>query len=558
MQSGFFSDQSSNQNSNNAKAKYENNFSAKDATVIAAIELPIDHPKFNNTYGNLSAEKKIEFVRARIIETMQYVKAKQPSAKHVVVALREYCITDGPNARSISVESEEALKKMLLEVTEVYPELTVVAGTVLVRKTIPGKSIETIERYYDQHKELIEAEKKCIGISLTEQQQVLICAANPNDSLVKVKNISLIAHKKKLKKHGKAMPSNESNEDQYYPKAIFQPAKNNNLSSLITFENEIDFPDMIAIDICRDHIYGRAQREALKQNILPFLHLVLAYSGALKADHLTGTAGNLFIDNTKDSTLLVGGINGENKNVILFRYHVLNDEKTMEGPIAAIPFLEFKLQSILKEATRRGPQYESKTKTINTFSEEVNRLINQNLIIVENIISQAQYNNTTELLKLFDLLHKYYESIQTQINNSKPKALPMPSYKDLTFDQIKEISISSLNRFRSFDIKKAVEQETVYTGVLDVLTQLLQAIVPAIIKDNAHKTFLEKKLNNSILESSLSNVELFLALGADPLIDVTGEDVGQTALFYAEALFPEARDKILETLEKRANIKPTP
>src|SRR5437660_879265 len=84
-------------------------------------------------YIELPAAKKIEYIKNRIINICIQLEKTEPYSKWYIV-WREHGITS-ETGQSVTTKIKHLLKAMIQELTQQYPALTILSGTILKRKT---------------------------------------------------------------------------------------------------------------------------------------------------------------------------------------------------------------------------------------------------------------------------------------------------------------------------------------------------------------------------------------------------------------------------------------
>jgi hypothetical protein len=253
----------------------------KPSVAFVAIDICSDDDNFRQ-YKLQSASKKIDQIRNRIVAMCKTLKEKElkhelKSNSMWIVAWREYGITEA-DSRVITPETKLLFKKVMQELTDQYPQLTIIAGTVATQKMI-DKSIAQakIDSIKDRYAEIDKISREEIRIkSSNEVKHHLDKVLTVEDSAIEqgfevIRNTCFIFPGNY--KRSKIAPFQEVNNSEL-PNSVFYPGRfENNIFSLPRPGSHDVFT--VGIEICREHHFNTLATASAEQ---PFLHLVLSDS----------------------------------------------------------------------------------------------------------------------------------------------------------------------------------------------------------------------------------------------------------------------------------------
>lgn len=275
--------------------------SASQEIVIIPFMLDTD-----NHYEAFTADEKINLLATRISEVCEILKKQKPNATWIM-GWREYGIRD-VGKRSISDETRIILKETMKAISRTYPNLIIVAGTVLTRKEKKISDLPKILRYYD---DLNWVETKEKSQSDVKERQHL---AFHRDQLTKLQakqldkdqKIMVLANKARIyyrgteKRHGKIAPYNETQGLGEF--AVYQPGKDQNLNPIIKIDDNLS----VAISICREmHPELDLVKKSHKKDETPLLHFVLSYSIPLPLVSVDATNAAIHLDRCYDPLFVI-------------------------------------------------------------------------------------------------------------------------------------------------------------------------------------------------------------------------------------------------------------
>lgn len=300
-------------------------------TIVVAIDLSRWDNQINE-YANLSTFNQIDLLELHIKKIYESIRKTDPDSK-IVIAWREYGITgqgmDLEN-RPISTKAKDYLKEKMSALCQELPNLTIVSGTVAVRKAVNFEKLKTVHGYYKNHewieqiensnpknrdKHLTSWHKNAIDKVLNERLE----EADPEANVIR--NVCYIFNGKKILRHDKKAPMDETTKHEF-----FQPAKGRNFQSIF----EID-GDLIGVEICREHALGALQKEAFEsKSKKPLLHFIVSDSIKTDLDKLHGAYAVHLDSMDHPKLILLQGHAEANVEVELYNYNILDPKAESE------------------------------------------------------------------------------------------------------------------------------------------------------------------------------------------------------------------------------------
>lgn len=324
--------------------------------VIVSLDAHLsneDKGKAFETFKQLPVQDKIALIQRTIEDDYPIIKEKNPDAKTIVFVAREYTI-QGVDRRSISVEEKKALHAAMCDVTKDKPEVVLIPGPVLIRKTMKSDDQKKLQSYiqphrwikenpYEDNKEgIYHAEKELLGFfSTVEKYKTTAYVYAQGEIVGRVGKIAV------------------RNESQFEPKkGVTQLAKGKSLGRLVKLENGL----VLGFDICNDHNYGIVAKESKPVDI----HFVLADSNFTILKFLVGRLFSVHVDSIYRSDVFLPK---ESKgSPVLYRQNILKQGNLIQG-IPIYP-LQFFVNNLEKQVNQKFPMKS------NTVSGEVSGIAN--------------------------------------------------------------------------------------------------------------------------------------------------------------------------------------
>lgn len=131
--------------------------------IVVALDINKQDNLFSS-FQELAPNVQLKMLLMAIEQVAKELSVTQPNAKWIV-AWREYGITgmmgprsSGETCRSISKEIKDNLKNELTQLTAKYPQLTIVAGSVLKRRPKKVEALDKIKDFYKSQKPIRDKE----------------------------------------------------------------------------------------------------------------------------------------------------------------------------------------------------------------------------------------------------------------------------------------------------------------------------------------------------------------------------------------------------------------
>lgn len=339
--------------------------------VIVALNINRQDEDFS-TFDQWPAIKKLEWLENRVIAICEDLKIKAPEAAWII-CWREYGMTNGPDKRAVSSDIKTIFKKKMLNLTQQYPNVIIVAGTLSTAKHYEAKNekkLDSIKAYYAEHGWIKEEELK---VNLEKQQQISIQEKKitelkttlPEAGFDVVRNTCYVFSGGFIWRHDKMAPMEETNENCHLQNSIFQPAGSiRNLNSLYAMRHPIKWKHSIIfqVEICREHEFGVLKKTGGSK---PLIHFILSDSTDLKLEHIHGEY-TVQLDSMYKPRLILSSDEKWNEIPIHFyQSNLIKDEYTLSGPLQ--------------------PVYPFEKKVLNAFDSIIPLLSGNKLKIMEHI-----------------------------------------------------------------------------------------------------------------------------------------------------------------------------
>lgn len=320
---------------------------------IALVVFDIDSDK---SFKKLKAVEKIELIKNRLHETCRILQKQNPRATWIV-SWREYGIRER-NTNSISNKIKNKFKKNMLSISKQYPNLIIIAGTVLVRKKRNVSHLEKIKDYYSKLQWADDIEKEENDHEFKQhKKQIEILSKKINEE--KLKKIRVTSNKARVyyhgieKRHGKTTPFDENRN---ISDAIYQPGKDKNLDPVIVID---EWPHYfsIGIDICREHLnmfqYLKYTVENENDGQKPLLHFIISATIDLDLKSVCAKLGAVHVDSKHSPKLVLSrGYLKQNIAISLYQCHVMTPIKNLIDPITPEYPIQYKLLDQIEELIR--------------------------------------------------------------------------------------------------------------------------------------------------------------------------------------------------------------
>jgi hypothetical protein len=299
--------------------------------IVVSLDINRHHNNYYH-YFQLPALEKIRLIKERITAICEQLKDNETyKNKKWIVAWREHGISES-KSKEISNHTKRIFKDVMSSLTQTYPNLTIIGGTVKTRKTTSLIKSKDILSYYDQLKYTDEEEKKFPNNSAQRQIQLhkkhteqLVSKIPSIDLATKIdviRNTCYIFEGKTIKRHDKMAPFKEINFQNEFE--IFKPGGKigKNISHLVTLKDPSNDQDFnIAIEICREHLHSLVKKYQEKSKINPLLHFVMSDHIPI-AYHKLNTNYIIYLDSLEKQRLILMENIPESKQEVVF---LMND-----------------------------------------------------------------------------------------------------------------------------------------------------------------------------------------------------------------------------------------
>ncbi|MHB1949765.1 MAG: hypothetical protein ACYCQI_16830 [Gammaproteobacteria bacterium] len=325
----------------------------QDRTIVVALDMMKDDPDF----VKLGAKQQIDLLSSKIAELYKELHAKDPKAM-IIIAWPENGICE-PNSKFVDISVKDYLQAKMSALTTEMPYLTVVAGSLSVKRPLmqtehkvasaEDKLKKHISRYTHDFVVRAEAEEGKV-ISQTPSQvdlhkrfarKLLEPRARIDEAIV-ISNTSYIFQSEnkegkqvpKIIKYRKMIPFYDIKS----PSEVFRPGSATTGGSLVTLHHpESGKPFKIMIDICYEHAFSKLKDVSEK----PLLQLILANSISVDPTQILGQ--HVILVDTKRNPCHID-MNPESKaSGIEVHKAKLSSKAVAEGPLPPFYPLECKL-----------------------------------------------------------------------------------------------------------------------------------------------------------------------------------------------------------------------
>lgn len=293
-------------------------------TAIVALDINSEDPNFES-YNKKSADEKINFIANRIEKICEELNKKEPDSQWIV-AWREYGITEA-DSKFISNESKKLLKEKMTALTEKFPKLTILSGTVATNKYVNEEKYQTkvssLEQQYKKSEwidqEETKKEKKEEGTSDPQfslhRDLIKKKYKKASEGTNIVRNTSYIFSSGKcIARHDKTSPYYETSDSTEWHKRLnpFKRYKTMVKNTLFQAGNKQENPshivlssgDVLGLELCREHFLGVLKKNNQEQLIKTDFHFVLGYQIEVQLDKIQADYFVL-LDNTIKPQLII-------------------------------------------------------------------------------------------------------------------------------------------------------------------------------------------------------------------------------------------------------------
>lgn len=312
--------------------------SSRNLQEIVVIALQIN----NKEYWKLEPKEQIKLLSDRVHEIAGLL-TKQKKDATWIITWQECGIRDN-NSVSVSEEVKNLFKEEFKKISTIYPNLIVIAGTLLTKKSIEKDNLKKIAEYYKPLKWIEDIDKDYLMRPLYFEKRHLKRLQASESPLFAITNTARIYQNGEQKCHGKITPYYEERDDV----TVFQPGKEQNLSPVISIDHL-----NIGIEICREHLL---KYSVLKKHVNEFkvtppqLHFILSDTIPLHLKPICAEHYVLHIDSKSETPPIITRGQKKNKmNLVFYRCDALQPIMKLLEPIAPIYPMQYRLLDLLEE-----------------------------------------------------------------------------------------------------------------------------------------------------------------------------------------------------------------
>lgn len=306
----------------------------------------------------LSAKEKIQLVEDHIHAICIELQTKEPDAMWIV-SWQEYGITEKGAAKGLPREVKTLLKEKMQALTEQYPQLTIIAGTVSTKTHVQDEAkLKRINTYYENHpwveeKEIRELKRKRVEIEKNRVKTALASYATHPQGFDVLRNTSFVFNGKSIWRHDKMTPVDEQTYQDR--KALFQTGnkKNPRNDSCVTIAHPITGEAVtLGVEICNEHTLAVLKETAAQK---PYFHFVMSDSVGLKLDNLYGDYALQLDSRYKPRVILSHPDHAESAPVHLYQNNI-DQPPSLIGPLQPIYPFVYQVRDKLDEMISAVPE----------------------------------------------------------------------------------------------------------------------------------------------------------------------------------------------------------
>ena len=281
---------------------------------------------------------------------------------------------DGFFGFSATTEVRELFKARLNILAQQYPNLTIIAGTLLTKNFSESlDKLDEIETYYKKQAWVKNEEKNVDNkneFGLEENKIALLKKQAPLVEYAFFRNTCYIFHGNEIGMRDKIAPFEETQTS--YSQLIFQPGNKKTISSHFKITHPTTNATIcFGVEICREHLFAVLKRTSKKPCLI---HFLLSDTACLNVHHAHGDYV-LQLDSTYIPKLIyLGNINDANHagpvSIVLYQHNLANpDDNILQGPFEPIYPFEKKVVDVLDHFLRHhvGDKYSTILELKNKF-----------------------------------------------------------------------------------------------------------------------------------------------------------------------------------------------
>lgn len=331
--------------------------------VVVAIDANRRDTRIEN-FSSLSSDEQLKILTEKIQFICEELK-KSHLESQWIIAWREYQISGGSlEKRAVSGEFKNRYKEAMAEFVKKYPNLTIVAGTVATEKKGSKDKLDRVTKSYQALSDYHEEEMKTVGSRIEshefarhiqELETAKKVSQEDNQEFKIIRNTCYVFtagrdanddHVPAIRKHSKTTPQGDSRVTLYSGLRVFHPGDENSKSPII----DINGGFKIAAEVCREHDFNVAGREASKQNVSQsdvLIHFVISDTIKLNPKNFHGVYV-LQLDSINKPRLIIADPSKKpSVAVTMYQVNLLEDKNILMGPLA--PLRELFADKIIRE-----------------------------------------------------------------------------------------------------------------------------------------------------------------------------------------------------------------
>jgi hypothetical protein len=416
--------------------------------ALVALNLHTIDKHYAN-FSLLDNDEKIHRLEQRIKLLCEQLKKNEPDSMWII-AWKEHGIF-----KAVDAQVKQLFKNRLKNLTQQYPNLTIIAGTLLTQKSSDSlEKLNVIEAYYKKNAWVKNEEKNHWQQSEFESEENQIAVAKnlaPNIEYAIFRNTCYIFHGDKTCVRDKITPFEET-QTSYSQQLIkvYQPGNKKSAASLFevihpTTNTTICF----GVEICRENLFSVLKKTNTEQ---PLIHFLLSDTLPLNVHHAHGDYVLQLDSDYTPKLLYLGKENAKQAGVasiVLYQNNLANRaDNILQGPFESIYPFEKKVVDLLDDFLWHhvSNQYSAILELKNKFIKESGRCDETNTYhILSGLL--LDWKNNKELSgkekKLYDDLLELiaYETKENHFNKDylvrAEKEIPMSCSGSKTINPFK-------------------------------------------------------------------------------------------------------------------------
>lgn len=366
------------------------NFDPKDSTenklpqtaqkrkvVVVALDISKDKKERDNftRYMALSAHKKIDLIQSRIDDLCKQLETKEPDAMWIF-SWHEYGITD-TKSRSIPPDALQHLIDAMSKLTDKYPNLVILGGSVASHKPIQDSSqlAKIQSAYQDPIVQMIKERETEESTSYEDDQQVkkheeklkTLQSQSGKDEIYVARNSVYCFQGKNVMVHDKVAPIDEIlDSDPLAKQTVFEPGSGENAKPFFNVTHPItQQPIMLGAEVCRENNFHLLKIVNPQE---PFFHFVFSDEVKLNINSMHGKYAMQFDSLVRPRLILSNDMTQD--EVVSYRNNILIDDPHLVGPLNPLYPFERRVIDELNKAIFSFPEEHPKRKILEKIKKE--------------------------------------------------------------------------------------------------------------------------------------------------------------------------------------------